>query len=207
LGSGSACRSLKGKLVLWGELENIAGSSNLYGSDLSHLLHADFREYQDVILLVDKGEKAVSSSLGHELMNNHPFAEARFRMAQYNCIKLMEVLKSGDIDAFVELCEAEALTLHALMMSSSPGYVLMKPNTLSIINAVRLFRHETKLPVCFTLDAGANVHLLFPISIQSKVLEFINNQLVCYCQNQSYICDSVGDGASKCLITSNSSKY
>lgn len=196
LGSGSACRSLKGKLVLWGELDAIPESSNLFGCDISHLLHKNFLEYQDVILLVDKGEKAVSSSLGHQLMHNHPFAKERFKMAYKNCLNLIEVLKSGDLDAFIELTENEALTLHALMMSSSPGYVLMKPNTLSIINAIRSFRHETNLPVCFTLDAGANVHLLFPKSIHSKVLEFINNQLVCYCQNQSYICDNIGEGAS-----------
>jgi diphosphomevalonate decarboxylase len=57
---------------------------------------------------------------------------------------------------------SEALTLHAMMMTSMPYFILMKPNTLQIINAIWKFRNDTKIPVCFTLDAGANVHVLYP---------------------------------------------
>jgi diphosphomevalonate decarboxylase len=33
---------------------------------------------------VDKGEKQVSSTLGHDLMHNHPYAERRFLQAHEN---------------------------------------------------------------------------------------------------------------------------
>ena len=33
----------------------------------------------------------------------------------------------------------------------------MRPNTLAIIEAVLEFRRTTKIPLCYTLDAGANV--------------------------------------------------
>jgi diphosphomevalonate decarboxylase len=59
--------------------------------------------------------------------------------------------------------ESEALTLHAMMMTSMPYFILMKPN-IEIINAIWKFR-DTKTPVCFTLDAGANVHVLYPKTI------------------------------------------
>jgi diphosphomevalonate decarboxylase len=49
----------------------------------------------------------------------------------------------------------------------------MKPNTLQIINAIWKFRTETKTPVCFTLDAGANVHVLYPENDSAAVLQFI----------------------------------
>ena len=42
------------------------------------------------------------------------------------------------------------------MMSSSPSYVLMKPQTLEIMNEIKTFRNMNNVPVCFTLDAGAN---------------------------------------------------
>ena len=103
-------------------------------------------------------------------------------------------MASGDLDAFIAMVEREALTLHAMMMTSSPYYLLMKPNTLSIIESVWEFRRETGTPLCFTLDAGANVHLLYPRENKDKVLQFIKNELVAYCEKGQYICDQVGAG-------------
>ena len=82
-----------------------------------------------------------------------------------------------------------------MMMTSMPYFILMKPNTLEIINKIWKFRNETQTPVCFTLDAGANVHVLYPEYTKEKVLEFIKRELVGYCQNGQYICDEIGHGA------------
>ena len=94
-------------------------------------------------------------------MNNHPYSEKRFKSANENISKLKDILKSGNLTDFCELVENEALTLHALMMTSSPSYILMKPNTLQVITKVREFRIKHKIPLCFTLDAGANICLLY----------------------------------------------
>jgi diphosphomevalonate decarboxylase len=195
LGSGSACRSIKGQVVVWGNQANIKGSSDLYGVEFPHTIHANFKNYQDTILLVDKGEKQVSSTIGHDLMHNHPFAQQRFAQAHENLDKLSAVFDSGDLTEFIKIVESEALTLHAMMMTSMPYFILMKPNTLQIINAIWKFRNDTKIPVCFTLDAGANVHVLYPENVREKVLQFIKNELVGYCQNGQYICDQIGNGA------------
>src|SRR6187402_256257 len=61
LGSGSACRSVKGKMVVWGNHDNIRGSSDLFGVEFPNTIHENFNNFQDTILLVDKGEKQVSS--------------------------------------------------------------------------------------------------------------------------------------------------
>ena len=58
-------------------------------------------------------------------------------------------------------------------------------------------RKNTKSNICFTLDAGANVHILFPEKEKEKVNLFILNELIQYCQNNQYICDTVGTGASQ----------
>jgi diphosphomevalonate decarboxylase len=195
LGSGSACRSVKGKVVVWGEHKNISGSSDLFGVEFPNAIHDNFKNFQDTILLVDKGEKQVSSSIGHNLMNGHPFAESRFEQAHENMDKLISVFESGNLDEFITIVESEALTLHAMMMTSIPYFILMKPNTLEIINAIWKFRNETKIPVCFTLDAGANVHILYPENSKEKVLQFIKGELVGYCQNGQYICDEIGIGS------------
>jgi diphosphomevalonate decarboxylase len=195
LGSGSACRSVKGKVVIWGKHNNILGSSDLFGVEFPNKIHNNFKNFQDSILLVDKGEKQVSSSLGHNLMNGHPFAERRFEQAHENLDKLIAIFENGNLEEFIKVVESEALTLHAMMMCSMPYFILMKPNTLAIINTIWKFRDETKIPVCFTLDAGANVHVLYPENVKETVLQFIKEKLVGYCQNAQYICDQIGNGA------------
>ena len=195
LGSGSACRSIKGNIVVWGNHKEIEGSSDLFGVAFPNTVHDNFKEYQDTILLVDKGEKQVSSTVGHDLMHHHPFAERRFLQAHENLSSIISIFRTGNLDEFIKIVESEALTLHAMMMTSMPYFVLMKPNTLEIINAIWTFRNETKIPVCFTLDAGANVHVLYPKNTKSDVLEFIKDKLVGFCQNGHYICDEIGEGS------------
>lgn len=197
LGSGSACRSIEGDLVVWGSHQNIQGSSDLYGTKFPHPVHPVFQNFHDTILLVDKGEKQVSSTVGHGLMHEHPYAQQRFQQAHDHLEKLIPIFSEGNLDAFIKIVESEALTLHAMMMTSQPYFILMKPNTLSIINKIWEFRKETGLHLCFTLDAGANVHLLYPANEATEVYEFIKSELVAFCQNGHYICDRIGFGAKK----------
>ena len=195
LGSGSACRSVKGQVVVWGNHKNIKGSSDLFGIEFPYAIHDNFKNFQDTILLVDKGEKQVSSTVGHDLMHDHPFAERRFAQAHENLDSLKAIFANGNLEEFIKIVESEALTLHAMMMTSMPYFILMKPNTLEIINAIWKFRNDTKIAVCFTLDAGANVHVLYPNKDKEIVLQFIQSELVGYCQNGQYICDQIGTGA------------
>ena len=195
LGSGSACRSLKGSVNLWGTHSSFNTSSNLYSIEFPYKVHDIFNTYHDAVLLVDKGIKTVSSTAGHNLMNNHPFADKRFQIAQDNIDKLSAILKNGDTNEFVKLVEDEALMLHGLMMTSDPSYILIKSKTLQIIESIREFRSKNNIPVCFTLDAGANVHVLFPDRYSDRVYDFIEGNLKIHCENNSYIRDCVGFGA------------
>jgi diphosphomevalonate decarboxylase len=199
LGSGSACRSIEGDLVVWGKHQNIEESSDLYGVKFNGEVHHNFKNYKDTILLVDKGEKQVSSTVGHNLMYGHLYAQERFKQAHTNLDQLKGALSSGDLKTFIGIVESEALTLHAMMMTSMPYFILMKPNTLQIINKIWQYRAETSSNVCFTLDAGANVHVLYPESENESVLRFIKTELAIYCQNEHFICDQIGFGAIQIL--------
>jgi len=46
LGSGSACRSISGEVVIWGEQHDVAGSSDLFGVEAPFELHPQFKNYQ-----------------------------------------------------------------------------------------------------------------------------------------------------------------
>ena len=131
----------------------------------------------------------MSSTVGHGLMNTNPYAERRFQEARENFVPMKEILKSGDLQAFMKLVEHEALTLHAMMMMSDPAFILMQTGTLQVINRVWEFRKETNLPLFFTLDAGANVHLLFPSEKKAEISNFIKTELLQYTQNGGIVRD------------------
>ena len=190
LGSGSACRSVYDGLVVWGEVNKVEGSSDLYAVKYpNEEIHPIFRDFNDYVLLIHEGQKSVSSTVGHGLMNTNPYAERRFQEARENFVPMKEILKSGDLQAFMKLVEHEALTLHAMMMMSEPAFILMQTGTLQVINKVWEFRKETNLPLFFTLDAGANVHLLFPSEEKAEISNFIETELLRYTQNGGIVRD------------------
>lgn len=197
LGSGSASRSVYGGYVSWGQHASLSGSSDDYASPLPFSVHPDFTNMHDSILVVDRGTKAVSSSEGHRLMDGHPYAGQRYRQAGTNLAGLLAALHSGDHEQFMGIVENEALGLHGLMMSSAKSYVLLKPGTLDIIHRVREFRRESNIPLCFTLDAGPNVHLLYPAGHREAVQAFITQELLVYCSENYRIDDHIGDGPQK----------
>ena len=191
LGSGSACRSLYDGLVVWGKTEEVADSSDLFAVQYpNEEIHPIFKSFNDWVLLIHEGEKSVSSTVGHGLMNTNPYAQRRFQEAHENFKTLKGILKNGDLEAFIKLVEHEALTLHAMMMMSEPAFILMKTGTLQVINKIWEFRKENNLPLFFTLDAGANVHLLFPENTDSeKIQEFIVKELLQFTQNNGVVKD------------------
>ena len=194
LASGSAARSVYPIMTLWGETPSLSNSSNDYAIPIGEMINPVFKSYHDTILIVSSKEKSVSSRAGHSLMNNHPMAEKRYASARKNTEDLLIILKQGDLEGFIKITEDEANQLHDLMASSTPSYTLKEPNTINIINEIIKFREETCLPICYTLDAGPNVHLLYPDSCSDKVHVFIEEVLKNYCFNNKYIDDKVNNG-------------
>lgn len=190
-GSGSACRSLYGGLVVWGKTAEVEESSDFFAVPYPNSeIHSVFKSFNDWVLLIHEGEKSVSSTVGHGLMNTNPYAERRFQEAHENFSILKNILKIGDLPNFIKLVEHEALTLHAMMMMSDPAFILMKTGTLEVINKIWEFRKTTNLNLFFTLDAGANVHLLFPADQnEDKVQEFIIKELLPFTQNNGLVKD------------------
>lgn len=196
LGSGSAARSLYGGWTAWGETAAILDSSDNFAVKLTNV-HANFMQIANAILIIEPERKKVSSSEGHALMNDHPYRTARITQAKDNSLHLLEVLHTGDWDQFFDIAENEALSLHALMMSSNPGYTLLHPNSLKVIDEVRKARIEQKLPVGFSMDAGPNVHLLYPKYAEEKILPWIENKIKPLCYQQKIIFDHLGSGPQK----------
>lgn len=194
LASGSASRSVYKSYATWGKSPDFSKSSNDYASPFEKYIHPIFKDYQDFILLISSAKKQVSSSAGHGLMKKHPFAQARFSQANSNFEKMLGILRSGDLESFIEVLESEALSLHALMMSSSPSFTLLQPNTLKAIELIKDFRKKTAIPLGFTLDAGPNIHLMFPKSELKNVKKFVDEEIVDLLEDGRYLMDETGDG-------------
>jgi len=199
LGSGSASRSVFGGLAVWGQHIDVVESSDEYAVSVTKEIHPIFHTFHNDILIISAEEKSVSSTAGHNLMEGNPYAQARYNQANERLTKLLKALKSGDINTFGKITEDEALTLHALMMCSDPSYILMEEGSLSVIKKIKDFRAKTGIPVYFTLDAGPNVHVLYPAENEVEVSQFIISELKPFCHQGRIIRDKVGSGPEKIL--------
>ena len=130
-------------------------------------------------------------------MNGHPYANQRFDRASGHIGTLLEILAEGDVHRFGQLAESEALDLHAMMMTSTPPYLLIRPNTVAIIEALRAFRADTGIPAYMTLDAGPNVHLLYPEEHTENVRDWLDTAISPLCEDGKMIHDQVGSGAER----------
>jgi len=63
-----------------------------------------------------------------------------------------------------------------------------------MISRIRRFRAKSKIPVCFTIDAGPNIHLLYFQENELDVKAFIERELLIFCENGKWIDDQIGAG-------------
>ena len=70
-----------------------------------------------------------------------------------------------DFEAFTSIVELDSDMMHSVMMTSDPALHYWKPASVEVMNSVRQWRSEG-IPVCYTMDAGANVHVM---TLESEV--------------------------------------
>ena len=199
LGSGSAARSVYGNYSVWGKSGYISDSSDEIAILYDKRIHTEFLALGDAILITSSESKKVSSSMGHNMMIDHPYATARYQQANENLRKLINALEYSDEQLFINVIENEALSLHALMMNSSEGYSLLNENTWKILKKIRKFRKDNDTFAAFTLDAGPNVHLVYKLKDRNKIVEFIEKELIEHCENRKWIDDKMGNGPRKIM--------
>lgn len=177
-GSGSASRSIPGGFVEWKAGTDHESS---YASSIAGPEHWDLVDY---IVLVSSQHKAVGSSRGHKLADTSPLQKARVADAERRLEICRKALLKKDFPAFAEVVEMDSNLMHSVMMTSSPPLYYWEPGTLEIIKAVRKWR-EDGLPVCFTIDAGPNVHVLCPGSdaeaVKRRLTSLVNINSILKC--------------------------
>ncbi len=152
-GSGSASRSIPGGFVEWQ-----AGGTDEDSFAFS-IAPANHWGLVDLIAVVSAAHKKTGSTEGHAVAPTSPLQTARVEDAPRRLELCRRAILEKDFNAFASIVELDSDMMHAVMMTSSPALHYWKPASLAVMEAVRTWRMDG-LPVCYTVDAGANVHVL-----------------------------------------------
>jgi diphosphomevalonate decarboxylase len=166
IGSGSACRSIPTGFVEWQ-----TGRSDLDSFAFS-IAPPDHWDLVDCIALVSQAEKPTSSSLGHTLANTSPVQHDRLVDAPRRLSLCRDAVLERDFDELARVVELDSNLMHAVMMTSSPPLIYWTPATLNVMLAVQAWR-ASGMPVCYTIDAGPNVHVICLSSNMLKIEELL----------------------------------
>jgi diphosphomevalonate decarboxylase len=151
-GSGSASRSIPGGYVEW-------QAGNHEDSFAFSIAPPDHWDLVDCIAIVSTAHKKTGSTEGHAIADTSPLQSARLGDATRRLEVCREAILNRDFDSFAHIIEHDSDIMHAVMMTSNPPLMYWQPATVNIFHAVRGWR-ENGLPAAYTVDAGANVHVI-----------------------------------------------
>jgi diphosphomevalonate decarboxylase len=154
LGSGSAARSIPSGFVEW---HNGGSHDTSYAESFAR---ADHWKLIDLIAIVSREHKRIGSSAGHETAPSSPFQAVRVASAAERIASVKSSILRRDFEQFAEAVEEDSNLMHAVMMTSKPALIYWEPLSLAIMDGVRRWRQTDDLMVCYTLDAGPNVHCI-----------------------------------------------
>jgi diphosphomevalonate decarboxylase len=152
-GSGSACRSIPGGFVEW-----FPGEADMDSFAVS-IAPPEHWDLADCVAIVSAAHKPTGSTEGHALAPTSPLQAARVEDAPRRLDLCRRAILERDFAAFADIVEEDSNLMHAVMMTSRPALFYWEPATLAVMQAVRTWR-AGGLPVCYTIDAGANVHVV-----------------------------------------------
>jgi diphosphomevalonate decarboxylase len=81
-------------------------------------------------------------------------------------------MKHKNFQQFGEILEEECLDMHHVMQTQVPPLFYWNDTTKNIMEAVIGWR-KTGVPVYFTIDAGANVHLICEAKDEKKTMKLL----------------------------------
>jgi len=161
-GSGSACRSIPSGFVEWqcGESDE--------DSYAQTIVPPEHWQLADVTAIVSSEQKATSSAEGHQIAATSPLQAARVADATQRLDVCRSAILERDFDKLASITELDSNLMHAVMMTSTPALFYWHPETLAVMKAVAAWR-QSGLPVCYTVDAGPNVHIICLAEAASEV--------------------------------------
>jgi diphosphomevalonate decarboxylase len=152
-GSGSACRSIPSGFVEWCQ-----GDS--HSTSFAHsIAPPDHWELIDHVVVVSVEHKMTGSLSGHAIADTSPLQTARLENVSRRLDICRQAILNKDFSSFAKVVELDSNIMHAVMITSTPPLLYWRPETITIMRAVQALRQDG-LNVCYTIDAGPNVHVI-----------------------------------------------
>jgi diphosphomevalonate decarboxylase len=167
-GSGSAARSIPTGFVEW-----LPGETDTDSYAVS-IAPPDHWRLADCITILQSAHKPVGSTQGHAIAHTSPLQAARVAHAPERLNICRQALLQRDFRAFASMVELDSNLMHAVMMTSTPPLFYWEPASLLIMKAVKEWR-AAGCEVCYTLDAGPNVHVICQAAIAGQVKDKLAN--------------------------------
>jgi len=152
-GSGSASRSIPGGFVEWQ-----AGSTD-EDSCAYTIAPPEHWNLVDCIAIVKSSHKTVGSTTGHSLAGSSPLQEGRLADTPRRVVLCRNAIFQRDFNTLAEIVELDSNIMHSVMQTSTPPLFYWEPQSVALMKLIREWRMKG-LPVCYTLDAGPNVHVI-----------------------------------------------
>ena len=152
-GSGSASRSIPSGFVEW---KMGAGDDDCAAVSIAPPKHWDLT---DCIAIVNASHKKTGSTEGHAIAGTSPLQNARVEDTPRRLDICRNAILNKDFDSFANIIEHDSDMMHSVMMTSNPPLMYWQAATVGIFHAVREWR-ASGLSAAYTVDAGANVHVI-----------------------------------------------
>jgi diphosphomevalonate decarboxylase len=168
LGSGSASRSIPGGFVEW-----YAAPSH-EASYAETFAPADHWRLVDLVAIISRAHKATGSTEGHALAGTSALQQARLQSAPERLQMCKEAILKRDFAELAEVVEHDSNIMHAVMMTGTPSLFYWSPATLALMTSISRWRAEG-IGVCYTIDAGPNVHCICTPGDEQIVLKRLSS--------------------------------
>jgi diphosphomevalonate decarboxylase len=113
----------------------------------------------DCVAIVSASHKKIGSTEGHSIAPTSPLQLARIADAPRRLELCRDAILRCDFKAFTSIVELDSDMMHSVMMTSTTALHYRKPASVEVMNSVRQWQSEGN-SVCYTMDAGANVHVM-----------------------------------------------
>lgn len=177
-GSGSACRSIFGGLVIWHAGEDDETSYAEPVAEAASPASAPKNlNLAMIVVTLDDHKKAISSREAmRRTVETSPAYMPWVEQSKLDLSDALEAIRAADIEKLGEVVECNALGMHETMHKAAPPVNYFTDKTYAVLRAVRAMR-ECGWLVWATMDAGPNVKVLTDEDLAERAAEELRGRV------------------------------
>jgi|694.fasta_scaffold123667_3 diphosphomevalonate decarboxylase len=159
-GSGSSIRSFFEPYCIWTK-------------DGARAIGENWPKLESCVAIIDAGHKKISSSEAHKRVISCPDIQERINRANDRLSQLIRAFDQANWSSIYHICKDEFLDMHHLFHSCQAPFKYITSDSEELISQADIIvKQGTKLII--TMDAGPNVHFLYPPESQDAIQSLVN---------------------------------